>query len=44
VAGLKTGCASALATACAKTALQPFDAAKTLQQVEEQGFRRKYTG
>ena len=30
--GLKNGCASGLATVCAKTALQPFDALKTVQQ------------
>jgi hypothetical protein len=29
---LKNGCASGLAAACAKTALQPFDAIKTIQQ------------
>lgn len=30
--GLRNGCASALAAACAKTILQPFDCIKTLQQ------------
>lgn len=30
--GLRNGCASGLATACAKTVLQPFDSIKTVQQ------------
>lgn len=30
--GLRNGCASGLATICCKTALQPFDTLKTLQQ------------
>ena len=30
--GLRNGCASGLATVCAKAALQPFDTLKTLQQ------------
>lgn len=33
LAGLKNGCASGLATICCKTALQPFDTLKTLQQM-----------
>lgn len=32
VEGLKNGCASGMAAACAKLLLQPFDTVKTLQQ------------
>lgn len=35
LAGLKNGCASGLATMCCKTALQPFDTLKTLQQASK---------
>jgi len=33
--GLKNGCASGMATVCAKTLLQPFDTVKTLQQANK---------
>ena len=35
VAGLKNGCASGMAAACAKILLQPFDTLKTLQQASK---------
>ncbi len=35
VEGLKNGCASGLAAACAKILLQPFDTLKTLQQASK---------